>query len=640
MKRIGIFAFYDQSGKVKGYVKYLLKEIRSFLSYLIIVCNGEISDDGKNYFESCSDCLLLRENKGYDAGAYKDVILQEIGFSRLKDYDELLLFNNTFYGPVYPFSELFDTMQSRKADFWGITARDAGTLPFHIQSYFILVTKRIMTNVCFEEYWKTQKDISSYKDAVYNFELRFTQFFVHYGYHADAYIDMKSLRKNYGVAGNLLSKIGYEITKDYRCPIIKRKHVIVKETEALQQSNFDLIKFIKEKTNYDTDYIWEDLIDLYSPYDLTTYRYLHAIVKTEISKVNIHTYLEEKYFVIFSQKYINYVTYIKTCLSNYKILVVLEGTAEEYQSENIIFVRRNTQTFGEILEQFIQDFRNDSYLCVLTDPIDADGVRLERYTEDICRKMLASENYVEQIFDRFHQQNRLGMLLPEQYFDFESLKALGTSNVLTDEMHKLIEKFDWSKNSKKGEILLQNTNCFWGRTSIIRRYLLTGNIENILKENLFTILPYWIRHEGYYTGILDNMDDMCKEISLKTHILEQLLMRVNKQIGLYNLEEEYDNLFKNGVMEFVRKYKGIYIYGAGQYAKIYVNLLRRNGIKILGIVVSPDQAGGKFMSYDVCDVKNLDIQEGEGIVVAMASGYQKEISGFLEKFPQEDIFFV
>lgn len=643
MKRIGIFAFYDQSGKVKGYVKKLLEEMRPFLSDLIVVCNGDLSDDGRDDFMSRSDRLILRENKGYDAGAYKDVILGEIGPNRLREYDELLLFNNTFYGPVYPLTELFDTMQRRGADFWGITARDAETLPFHIQSYFLLVTKKILTDVCFEEYWRTQKEIRSYKDAVYNFELRFTQFFLDHGYRADALIDMRSLRKDYGAAGNLLSKAGYEIVKDHRCPIVKRKHLMVRETAALEQANFDLIRFLKEKTDYNTDFIWEDLIDLFSPYDLTTYRYLHVLLKADgaagMKRSVPEEHSQETYFVIFSRKLKLYAAHIKNCFRNYKILAVLEEEDDADLPEHVTVVWRNAQNVWGCVKQFVNEC-SAVCLCVLTDPGNTGGIRLKRYAQDVCGKMLASKDHVRQIFDCFHEQNRLGMLVPEQYFDLESLRALGTNNVLTDEMHRFIENYNWSANSQKGEMLLQNTNCFWCRTSIVRDCLLDGNLQHVPRENLFALLPYWVRHEGCYTGVLHNTDDLQKELSLKTHILEQILMRVNQRSGLYNLEEEYDRLFQSGVMEFARKHKGVYLYGAGQYAKVYENLLRRNGIEILGVVVSPGQPLGRFLSYDLCDVGTVNLGGGgEGIVVAMAPAYQEEVGGYLERFPKEDIFF-
>lgn len=107
MKRLGIFVFYDKDGIVDNYIDYLLEDLSKSLSDLIIVVNGILNDNGKKIFLRYTDRIVIRKNIGFDAGAYVDILLNYIGQENLKKWDELILCNDTFYGPFIPFSDIF-----------------------------------------------------------------------------------------------------------------------------------------------------------------------------------------------------------------------------------------------------------------------------------------------------------------------------------------------------------------------------------------------------------------------------------------------------------------------------------------------------------------------------------------------------
>ncbi|WP_145152821.1 rhamnan synthesis F family protein [Paenibacillus xylanexedens] len=120
MKRLGIFVFYDKYGTVDEYVEYLIAELKKVLNELIIVVNGEVDKEGELILRKYSDQLYIRKNIGLDAGAYADVIVNLLGRDKLTQYDELVLCNDTFYGPFISFAEIFDSMANERCDFWGL----------------------------------------------------------------------------------------------------------------------------------------------------------------------------------------------------------------------------------------------------------------------------------------------------------------------------------------------------------------------------------------------------------------------------------------------------------------------------------------------------------------------------------------
>ena len=121
IKRLGIFFFYDKDGVVDDYVMYMLHDMVQNTSQNIVVCNGKLNEDGRNKFQSLPNTdLLVRENKGFDVWAYKSA-LEYYGWDIIDTYDEVFMYNFTIMGPIGHFSTMFEEMNQRDLDFWGIT---------------------------------------------------------------------------------------------------------------------------------------------------------------------------------------------------------------------------------------------------------------------------------------------------------------------------------------------------------------------------------------------------------------------------------------------------------------------------------------------------------------------------------------
>ena len=120
INRLVIYFFYDADGIVDRYVPYMLEDINKNCSELFVVCNGKLTPEGRKTFLKLTPHLLVRENVGFDVWAYKEA-LEHYGWEKLAEFDEVVLMNYTIFGPLYPFSEMFEKMNQRDVDFWGIT---------------------------------------------------------------------------------------------------------------------------------------------------------------------------------------------------------------------------------------------------------------------------------------------------------------------------------------------------------------------------------------------------------------------------------------------------------------------------------------------------------------------------------------
>ena len=176
MKRIAIFMFWDDRGIVYDYVTYLLKDLLKNVDELHIVANGYLREESRELFLSLTPNLLERPNEGYDAAAWRACMVEECGFARLRQFDELILLNDSFFGPFRPFGEIFAEMESRGVDFWGMSVHGAapgnpgfcegGVRPRYLQTYFLVFGKKMLEDPRFEAYWTDLPEFKSFTELV------------------------------------------------------------------------------------------------------------------------------------------------------------------------------------------------------------------------------------------------------------------------------------------------------------------------------------------------------------------------------------------------------------------------------------------------------------------------------------------
>lgn len=251
--RIGIFCFYDKEGIVDEYVDFLLGELCPCLSRLVIVVNGTVNDIGKNVFKKYTKDIYIRENKGFDSGAYKDVIDGIIGWDNVQKYDELILCNDTFYGPFIPFGFIFEKMHNKNVDFWGLNYY-YDRITNHIQSFFLVFKKRIISERFIIKYFDENISLSTNEitDVYIGFELGLYQYLISKGYLFAAYSEHNPFNLYY--CGNIA-------IREYGTPILKKKAF---SPECYINDNImDSLKYLSQNSNYNLDLILNSIKRIY-----------------------------------------------------------------------------------------------------------------------------------------------------------------------------------------------------------------------------------------------------------------------------------------------------------------------------------------------------------------------------------------
>lgn len=287
MKRAGIFLFYDPEGKVDDYILGCLGSLQQHMDYLLVVSNSPLDETNRKRLESVSSEVMERKNVGYDVGAYRDG-LRHLGWDHMGDYDELVLFNYTFFAPIHPWAGLFERTDKWDTDFWGITEHDEVrphpflpklVMPRHIQSHWIAVRASLSATKDWRTYWEDMPPIESYNDSIQWHESRFTGYFNALGYrHEVAYNvdDYPSANPVFDNA-NLLLQDG--------CPILKRRNLF---HNPLHLDRFAIIgaDMLEQArlAGYDTDLILSNLARTSKPRDLVTNAGLTWVVPQNASE--------------------------------------------------------------------------------------------------------------------------------------------------------------------------------------------------------------------------------------------------------------------------------------------------------------------------------------------------------------------
>lgn len=277
---LAILVVFAEIEKLDHYIFFLAKQIGLTVQRMVITVNGKLNGESVKKLESCTDDIFIRENKGFDCGAYKDTLENYIGWNEVRKYDELILLNDSSYGPIYPLAPIFEKMDKRKLDFWGITEQTpirAGNyslvlLPYHVQTYFVVIGKRMLHSEDFSDFWKHVTLSDEYDDTVANFELRFTDYFNSRGYMSGAYVDSKAFCKSVDEMQAYVFMDSYYLIAEHGCPFVKKKvflypHKLVLSSNA-GETAYKTLEYIAQHTDYDEDLIWQHLIRKCEPEEL------------------------------------------------------------------------------------------------------------------------------------------------------------------------------------------------------------------------------------------------------------------------------------------------------------------------------------------------------------------------------------
>lgn len=461
MKRYCICVFWDKNGIVRDYFIYYLKALKEVCSEIMVVANGKLSESGRKMLTELGVTIMQRENNGLDFGAWK-VAINKIGYEKLSEHDELILTNNTCYGPIFPFSEVFNEMEKRDCNFWGITKHPSidkfmmennkrSKIIEHIQSYFLVFNKNIIQSKAFKNYWKTLKLYNDYKNVVGYYETKLTKYFEDNGFKSDSYVNL-NVHKN---AVNNPQCMTLRLLKEASLPLVKRKAICDKYNSVYYNTLADqataILEYLSDK--FDINMIYQDILGTQPM----------SAIKTNL---NLNFVLQSKYCSDFTNKnekialilYIYYEDLIEYCYNYAKsmpegsdIYIIsskkevldyckahpLDGYNVEYRlKENR---GRDVSAYLIACKDIFQKY--DLVCCMHDKKSSAVNSSVgEDFSYHNFECNLKSKEYVKNVIATFDKNPKLGMLCPPS-IETGYMSTIGREICSTNNYNELIKLY-------------------------------------------------------------------------------------------------------------------------------------------------------------------------------------------------------
>ena len=601
-KRYCICVFWEKDGIVRDYFSYYLKGLQEVAEKILVVVNGKISEDSRKLLSDMGINILVRENKGLDFWAYKAGI-ETAGYEELSKYDELILTNCTCYGPIRPFSEMFEEMEKRDCDFWGITKHPEIKTCFrinskkkvkifeHIQSYFMVFKNSMFTSKDFKNYWKHLKKVHNFEEAVAYNEIIFTKYFKDKGFKDDSYIDINSHEK---IIDNIML-ITYRFISKMKLPLIKRKAICNDYTNNLSRriipESTQILKYLKNNTNYDINMIYQDILATKTMSEIKAHLGLNFVLSSEYATDSketnkkialiMHIYYED--LIDYCLKYAQSMpagTDIYIVSSKQSVLDLCEEKSSLLPEYNFIYRKKNNRgrDVSAYLVTCADVFENYDYVCCMHDKKTSTqqfGITGEEFSYHCFECNLKSKNYVQNIINLLDNIPELGLLTPPT-IECKLMPVIGKEIISNGDY--LLKLYEGLKLDVPFDIhpVAPFGSMFWIRgKAIAPLFRHKWEYEDFppeplpkdgtLSHAIERIYPAIVQEAGYLTGWIMPEDYAANYINNLYYYLLQEKCRP-KKISFIEKIFSLINVYNSGI-----KQKQLYLFGKRFFVKHFKN---------------------------------------------------------------------
>lgn len=687
MKRIGLLVFYDKDGIVDDYLTYFLDHFISFLDDFLIVCNGSVKNSGFIKLQKYTSKIYFRLNRGFDGGAYKEIIGQNL--DHIKEFDELILLNDTFFGPFYPLSDMFGKMDSLDIDFWGITRHPkTPTYAEHLQSYFLAIRSRILRSQDFIDFWEGMQSTDNFDAAVANFEVHFTEFFSQKGYCWKSYVDSTRYDSQYDL--NLNYNQNYYKTADliqyYHDPFLKKKDFSLNSEGRVNL--ISALGFVKNSTNYDVNLIWKTLLRKYNLYDLYESLNLNCIFQENQACVNEKNYSKAAVVILVTadEHFLSIREYMRKIPSEIKIYLYLnngnrgEELVEQIKADTQIDTAqvsfcKNIEEGKEIWNILAAAGEDNQYICFVHDDVirssEAHTFVCDESFNALWENCLASPAYIANIIEYFEQNDSLGILAsPFLFHTFYSYTNPIGWHQRFDNYKSIADLWKITSNLDEYKPPRFYASTFWCRNKLWKQLMeaLSRMKDSFsffdLKEMdvLAVLFPYLTQSMGYYTMNLytDKYASMAlaqrerqireqqeSQGDIRSHYeevlnanrqeyeeyIKQLSESKNSEIQrLSNVQRAYKDIVINQMKTFFENNEEVYIYGTGIIGNRVFELIHQlEFFGIRGFVVTEKKQGqDDFRGHRIYSLDEITNTQA-GMILAVNQTNLQEILPKLKK---------
>lgn len=188
--KVCVFSHFDRRGHIWPHTRdYIDALIEEGFAVVFVSNSASLNSDSEAFATSRSAAIILRRNKGYDFGAYRDGLLH-LGES-VHGLKCLIFANDSVYGPLIPLRSMLHRMDFSFMDVW--MATDSWQTRYHGQSYFMAFGPTALKHLAFMRFWSSVPNLIFKHSIIRRCEVGLTQHFLSAGLRVGAvwrYLDL------------------------------------------------------------------------------------------------------------------------------------------------------------------------------------------------------------------------------------------------------------------------------------------------------------------------------------------------------------------------------------------------------------------------------------------------------------------
>lgn len=417
MKNLAVHIHYSHKNGLKEYEKHFLAAL--LVHYEVhLVSNSELDSKSIDWLTQNKISFLVRDNVGYDFGAYKD-FFKNYG-NKVRDYDNVLLVNNSFYGPIGNLEPPQTLLGNKDLFGWYLHPR-TGCIKEHLQSFFLLFGPNIIKTNALTNFFLSLKYPTTFEDAI-DIETSLTEYFRSKGF----LIKYKSgFRETEQLFDNPSMLLPDKLLAS-GVPLLKRKCFYLSYHYFLENSyghHPSSALRAAEKQGYPLNLIYDDLLDYQQS---LTFPLLHHFYILDKDRTHIESDCKKIALIIFVY-YEDLIEQNRKIIDRFlqleaKVLIVSPKNEilELYQKnfsvscEYSLMQNRGRNEFAyfncgsEVLKKY-------DYTCLLHDKksgLEYPAIRGYDWSEYCLDNLVPTTEYIQNVIEVFEKNPEIGLLFP------------------------------------------------------------------------------------------------------------------------------------------------------------------------------------------------------------------------------------
>lgn len=674
VKRLGVMRILDTTGVIDRYVFYYLDKMKDVVDKLMVFCANGTDDATVVRLSEYTEFIFRYDNVHFSDGCF----VTECSYERMREYDEVVFFDDTCYGPFSSLQSIFEKAERLRLDYWGMTKKYESVMPdgmpvaAALQDYFVVLRNKVVHSDFFAQYWHGVRDGGNVIEAM-------VRALDYGGFYGDACVDTSAF------CGRFPDE-NYDPSIWYAYDLIRYEKFPLVRTGALDNTYFlpggdevpgKTFEYIKNSTDYDPSLIWEHLLRTKNILDIKTSMHLERVLPNEVrdgydidlqtisAAVIVHLYYED--LLPECMDYIegvpdNIDVYIvsanKVLLDEIKNQIIVRGLANCFVRDK----NNKGRDFSALLVACRDILTKYDYLCFIHDkkshahsPVPSG----KTWFYNLWSCMLNSNGYIKNIIETFEDNPCLGLLVPPEPCHSEAIAGIGWTwaddfDITQDLLQRLGIEVPMDRNLHP----ITLGTAFWCRTKALQPLFELQYeyddfpdepmaIDGTICHALERIFAYVAQGTGYYTEYVMppefaglRMAKMTTYLTQTMTIMRDLNIWDRKDGGvIFRLDKERKHYeYTDYLRTFAYQHGTVYIYGAGRYGQNCCGFLQAQGVQIAAFVVSNMGTNqDNIAGVPVKLLHEIEITDDTGIIVALKKVYRAEVIPKLEKLGDIDI---